>query len=88
MALLGLEVGVGDFSLGLGWPLGLGSAVGVRVLAFPSSGEGWPSLLGPVRISHDGGWPFLLRVRVRLLSRSEGWLSFSGSGLALPVRVE
>ena len=44
--------------------------------ALPSWGSGWPSLLGPVRLSHAGGWPFLLRVGV--------WSFLVRVGLALP----
>ena len=65
-------------SWGSGWPCFLG----VWVFAFPSFCEGLPSLLVPVRLSHAGGWPFLLGVRVGL-----SFLGFGFWPFLLGVRV-
>ena len=65
-----LGLGFGPSFLGCGgWPC----LLVVRVFAFPSRGEGWQSLLGPVRLSHAFGWPFLLRVGVGLSLFEWGW---------------
>ena len=68
-------VGLWPCVLGL-WALAFLSQGGG--FALPSWGEGWSSLLGPVRLSHGGGCLFLLAVGVRPL--------FFGVGLALPSR--
>ena len=92
-------------SLSGGWPflewgLALGPAFSecghwpfcLRVgrFALPSSGQGWPSLLGPVRLSHGGGCLLLWGVRPLFLEWD--WPFFLGGcttcppewGLALP----
>ena len=51
------------------WPL----CLRVEMFALPSWGEGWPSLLGPVRLSQGGGCLFLLAVGVRPLFLEWGW---------------
>ena len=84
---------VGPSLLGCGgWPFLLGVRVGpvslVWGLSLPSWGEGWPSLLGPVRLSHAGGWPFLLillRVGVWPFLLRVWWLALPswGAGFGL-----